>query len=43
MLKHAKKVLSTNCIDGVSNDYEIAEIFRHKFTFGGTQIVIVEL
>ena len=35
--KHVKKVLSTNCVDGVTDDDHIAEIFRQKFTFSGTQ------
>ena len=31
------KVLSTNSVDGATDDYHIAEIFRQKFTFSGTQ------
>ena len=35
--KTCKKVFSTNCVDGVTDDDHIAEIFRQKFTFSGTQ------
>ena len=35
--KTCKKVLSTNCVDGVTDDYHLAEMFRQKFTFSGTQ------
>ena len=34
--KTCKKVLSTNCVDGVTDDDHIAKIFRQKFTFSGT-------